>query len=91
MQQLEIISHLQNVQREYDDLELSATIREFGLQILQCPIQMSASGFFNISFSLVGNVSSINAWYNEFDYFLLLDDSRNSYIHGHFTTSSNLI
>lgn len=49
-------SYLHRITREKDNEPQNDLIREFSLQVIHEPIQITANGFFNIDFDLLGSV-----------------------------------
>lgn len=52
-------SYLHRITREKENEPQNDLIREFSLQVIHEPIFISANGFFNIDFDLLGSVCSM--------------------------------
>lgn len=52
-----MVSHLHRITRDKENEPQNDLIREFSLQVIHEPISITANGFFNIDFDLLGSVS----------------------------------
>lgn len=50
-------SYLHRITREKENEPQNDLVREFSLQVIHEPIAITANGFFNIDFDLLGSVS----------------------------------
>ena len=53
-----MISYLHRITRDKENEPQNDLIREFSLQVIHEPISITANGFFNIDFDLLGSVSN---------------------------------
>ncbi|CRL06940.1 CLUMA_CG019782, isoform A [Clunio marinus] len=60
-QQTGVLIH--KIERDINNDLQNALIREFSLQIIHEPIEISANGFFNINFTLLGSMSAATVTY----------------------------
>lgn len=56
-------SYLHRITREKENEPQNDLVREFSLQIIHEPIFISANGFFNIDFDLLGSVMKIDVFW----------------------------
>lgn len=54
-------SYLHRITREKENEPQNDLVREFSLQIIHEPILITANGFFNIDFDLLGSVNEVNS------------------------------
>lgn len=52
-----MVSYLHRIARDKENEPQNDLIREFSLQVIHEPIFITANGFFNIDFDLLGSVS----------------------------------
>lgn len=54
-----MVSYLHRITRDKENEPQNDLIREFSLQVIHEPITITANGFFNIDFDLLGSVSCV--------------------------------
>lgn len=68
-------SYLHRIAREKENEPQNDLVREFSLQVIHEPISITANGFFNVDFDLLGSVGDNRKLFGikpfNFDYFFI--------------------